>query len=287
MSSSPETPEQSGADFARIADSHTVTQKRPFKVHTWVGSKDALIAVQDQVEEVLRAAYEQQAAGLPEPDPDLPDFASKYRWENLRNAYRLYVTVTGKHSRWTEQGDLRKILNSVHLDEIATVTLGNARSTPHGEHHVEVSFESAKPSFQAVSVTVPGPDQVWASGVADAIRERLLKNRPAWWWLRSVFTGFLAVVMIWGPMSVALSRTFIGDELDWATEWSAMAAILAISLLLGLVGPGLMRFVLPAFEVLPPGERSLGGQRIGAIASLVGLLIVSPVLSAVVAIYIN
>lgn len=117
-------------------------------------------------------------------------------------------------------------------------------------------------------------DEMYVTGAASRIKGALRRRRPWYWWLRSYwvllpFTGVTTLALVGGAVG-ALYPTNSADSSWWTPV--AIAALITGQCLI-------LRWLIPAFELIGNGRKSRANWAFGVIGALI-LSVVGTVLSS-------
>lgn len=230
----------------------------------WSGTTDRLVQLQNEVHKSLARLYEQQVKKLPD------TAEGRESAEVLMQSLRVRVRATGRSGKMTRLGSMEAIFAETDPADIDVLQVSNSAESRSG--YVSLAFEKArKADSLGVTLTVSGYDRSWVSGTADILKSEVKKGVPRWAWLRHGFVSFLLSLIVAGGITGVLSATVLNPQV---TFWVSVplivlfiAAFLAIALHAGI------KRVLPAFEMLAPGESNAGKRVVAGVILATSLVL--------------
>jgi hypothetical protein len=263
--------------YPKLNNENRIRLTRTATFGAWVGRPDSLVRLANEVERVLREAYETSLADNTEAMSD-----------QKRQTFALRSEVFGAKGRTRRSGAMQAMLAEMDLTEIEYIYIGNGReyaSETYGTPQITIVLtnygESDYPSTfernNGVFIGVTGDDNQWVGGVLDVLVNHVKRNVPWWEWVRKP-SGSMVLLMGTSLLvvgMVALAGILVGvtdittiTSRNWALLVGAVTGVIS-----GVLANRLRRWVFKGVEVLEPGLSSITKRFAVAIATISGLIL--------------
>lgn len=249
------------------------------KMKVWVGDIDDFAKVVDAVTDLANDAIA-QAQAMVGTERERADH--EQRWSHLDEAgieekwaLRLserragiaeslepVVTVTHREFNRELKGSPADVLPDVDVTDViaAEISVGLLYSIEYsGGYALRVAFKRTDGcEYRARAVAAN-----WVAAVDARLQRELSRRRPWYWWIRNGFVAWLLCALALSPLVVWVN--YLTNP--WEIRSQALLMISLVALVYGslsVFGVGLVKRVLPAFELLKPGSTARGSRVLGA-----------------------
>lgn len=280
--------------------------KGGFALDAWVGDTDAFADVIKTCNELAEIAIRDAEAAISsrEADEKAEYFADRSYWtdeqnevswqqrranirEQLRTELQPSVSTVQRKFNQENQGEPNEVLEAVDLHDLRSlrVEFGGMYSARRSEGFgLELSFDRKT----GCEVRAVAPSADWIMLVQGKLRPALTSSRPWYWWLRSYK---IAPWVFLAPVAVTIYEVLVWLSTGYkpsATSSPILTAVVAYGTFGGMVVlasflvVGGVRRLLPAFELLRVGRRSIGARGLALVGAIVVWLIGTVVIPIVI-----
>lgn len=167
------------------------------------------------------------------------------------------MTVMYKEMDTKDSGEPNEVLARMHVKQVREIELQYGRSYDADGSGMKITLDS-----DGARAVVAG-DEMFVNGSINRLKEMFRQQRPSVWWMRT--TAFLVPLILITTLGLVYSLVgWLHPESPGDAAWWTPFAGLVIfgTLWLGI------KWLVPAFELVPQGKRSRSDAAIAAVVAL-------------------
>lgn len=220
--------------------------ERSHDVDAWVGDQERL----DRLVRVLEDLVEKGEALAVDDDP-----------------IDLVATATESGSV-TLRGTPAEVFREMDRQALHNLELEVSRAYPVNKRdQVRITFDR----IEGLKIESRG-ESAWVDDSHRRLEEEVERGKPWWYWLRGIPGGAIVLFLGWGYFAVLVWNSAYGQDEGNEFVTKALAIGLGGIMVAGLatsVVMGVIRRILPGFEVVRPGEKGRGARALAVAGTLV------------------